>query len=75
MSYQIGIGGGMERLGFSPRDPAIVCDGCGMVRRVVGPRSMGPPKWFLDSKPPPGWKGERSGDKRFDYCPQCWEKD
>lgn len=71
MSYQIGIGGGMEPLGFSPRDPAIVCDGCGMVRRVVGLRSMGPPKWFLDGKPPPGWKNEGS----FDYCPKCWKKD
>jgi hypothetical protein len=73
MSYRAGIGGGMARLGFEPRDPHIVRDGCGMVRRLDGRTSWAPPAWFLNGKPPPGWGGTRSADgtARTDYCPRC----
>jgi hypothetical protein len=73
MSYRVGIGGGMARLGFVPNDPHIVCDGCGTVRRLDGQASRAPPAWFLSGKPPPGWSGTRSkdGTSRTDYCPRC----
>ncbi len=73
MSYRVGVGGGMAALGFQPRDPAIICDGCGLVRPVVAPGRMGPPAWFLDDKAPPKWKQwKRLEDgQRLDFCPRC----
>jgi hypothetical protein len=73
VSYRVGVGGGMAALGFQPCDPAIICDGCGLVRPVVSPGRMGPPAWFLDSKSPPKWKqGKRLPDgARQDFCPRC----
>lgn len=75
MTYHCGIGGGMALVGFQPREPGIECDGCG-VEHVVKPRGAGsaPPSWFLDGKPPPGWRTLRvhDGSKRWDLCPACW---
>lgn len=72
MSYYCGIGPGMAS---APRHPAIVCDGCGLERPVApGRPHVVPPAWFLDGKPPPGWRGLRvhDGSKRWDLCPDCW---
>ena len=73
MSYRVGIGFGMASLGFQPCDPAIICDGCGLVRPIVSSGRMGPPAWFLDGKAPPKWKqGKRIPDgDRQDFCPRC----
>lgn len=70
MTYRVGIGEGMRRLGFEPREPHITCDGCGLVKNITSGR-MGPPRWFLDGKAVPGWKLVREGEKRCDYCPVC----
>lgn len=51
----------------------IECDGC-RTQIHVGGHSV-PPKWFMDGKPPPGWKTLRihDGSKRWDLCPACWK--
>ncbi len=51
--------------------PRIVCDGCGLVHRI--PTDRPPPTWFLDGRPPPGWRGVRDDAFRRDYCPRCKE--
>lgn len=74
MSYRAGIGGTLAyALGGMPRDPHIVCDGCGVTRSVYANRqSYGPAKWLLDRKPAPGWELVRVADTRgWDYCPAC----
>lgn len=74
MSYRVGIGGTLAHaLGGMPRDPHIVCDGCGVTRSVyANNRSYGPAKWLLDRKPAPGWELVRQEDTRgWDYCPEC----
>lgn len=70
MSYRCGIGEGMRRLGYEPGEPTIICDGCGRTFTVTFP-----PVWFLDGKPPRGWRGLRmaDGSKRWDLCPRCWK--
>lgn len=70
MSYLAGIGPGFD---VPPRDPQVLCDGCGATRNVLG--NGGPPSWFLARKPPPGWRGLRKhdGSKRWDLCPACWK--
>lgn len=69
MTYQCGMNFPGAR-----RDPAIVCDGCGL-RRSVTTRSGLPAKWFLDLKPAPGWAMVRREDAiglyRRDWCPRC----
>jgi hypothetical protein len=71
MTYRCGIGPGMERLGLEPRDPHIVCDGCGLVRAVTG-RGGVPAAWFLADRAAPGWKLVRHADEtQTDYCPRC----
>jgi len=77
MSYRAGIGGGLVyTLGGMPRDPHIVCDGCGVTRSVYPTKQKYvPAKWFLDRKPAPGWEFVRVADGRdWDYCPECKAK-
>ena len=72
MSYRAGIGPGMVRLGYTPQEPHVVCDECGK-RRTIQTRKSWAAQWFLDGKPPPGWKGTRKDGQRADYCsPECW---
>jgi hypothetical protein len=72
VSYRVGVGGGMAALGFQPCDPAIICDGCGLVRPIVSPGRMGPPAWFFDGKAPPKWKlAQSEHGARQDFCPRC----
>lgn len=72
MSYLCGLGPSMRAFGEPPREPAIVCDGCGERKSVLGYPTL--PKWFLRNKPPPGWKGlrMRNGEKSWDLRPRCW---
>lgn len=74
MSYHAGVGLGMERLGFTPCEPHIACDGCGRVR-LVATTMRGPGEWFFKGKPPPKWQGGKDADgKRLDFCPDCTAK-
>lgn len=71
MSYRVGVGVGMRRLGF---EPAIICDGCGLVRNILSGRRMVPPAWFFDGKAPPGWARKYDEGRRRDLCPECRRK-
>lgn len=72
MSYRVGVGGGMAALGFQPCEPAIICDGCGLVHRIVARNRMGPPAWFFDGKAPPEWKlAQSEHGARQDFCKRC----
>lgn len=73
MSYRIGVGPRMARIGIAPCEPAIFCDGCGLVRMVVLHRMGGAPGWFMDGKAPPRWKqGKRlDNGQRQDFCLRC----
>lgn len=66
MSYLCGI-----NFGAFPREPQVVCDGCQATHVIHGLA----PSWFLNGKPPPGWRGLRKhdGSKRWDLCPACWK--
>jgi hypothetical protein len=71
MTYHVGMGVGMSSLGFTPCDPHITCDGCGVAHEVMN-RHDAPYKWFLDNKAPPGWKKERKDHgPRKDFCARC----
>lgn len=78
MGYRCGIGPGMRRIGAEPREPHIVCDGCGRERLVINPNSRNfmPPKWFLVNRAAPGWRMLRvhTEEKRWDLCPKCWKE-
>jgi hypothetical protein len=65
VTYHCGV-----HIGKHYRPPAITCDGCGAKYEV----KMPPPSWFLDGKPPKGWRNLRmaDGSKRWDLCTQCW---
>lgn len=71
MSYVAGTSG-MAHLGVPDDGPRVQCDaegGCSMVVRMRPGRV--PPMWFLDGRPPPGWKGTRHGPGlRRDFCPE-----
>jgi hypothetical protein len=70
MTYRPGISPAVARmLGEQARGPGVICDGCGIVRRIHADRP--PPAWFLDGKAAPGWRMTRDGDKRDDRCPRC----
>ena len=72
MSYQCGTGPLLESaLGIKAGPPRIICDGCGLVFEVKGGRRSGPPAWFIANKAPPKWKGTRTDEVRWDYCPAC----
>lgn len=70
VTYRVGIGDGMQRLGFQPREPHIACDGCGQVY-PIGRNGRCPPQWFFDSKAPPKWKKLPDGRE---LCPRCKEE-
>jgi hypothetical protein len=67
VSYRVGIGLGF---GIDPREPHLVCDGCGKTRDVCGKYGR-PYAWFLDRKKAPGWTADLSGDMRRDWCQDC----
>lgn len=74
MSYRCGVGAGMAKIGFAPRGPAIVCDGCGAEYKIdIG---VIPPRWFLDGKPPRGWHWANINDSvgRRILCQKCWRE-
>jgi hypothetical protein len=70
MTYRCGIGAGLEALGMEPGPPHIRCDapGCTRTFEAVATRG-GPPAWLRNGTAPKGWRTERDGDKRRDYCP------
>jgi hypothetical protein len=70
MTYQCGFG---SKVGLTPREPRFVCDGCGATRLVDNKASVAP-TWFLDGRPPPGWRSLRvhAGSTRWDLCKRCW---
>jgi ribosomal protein L37E len=74
VSYRAGLGAGMTAIGYEPRDPHIVCDGCGAVASVVGKGHLAH-DWFLAGRAPRGWRVLRSyeGANRWDLCPRCQE--
>ena len=68
MSYVCGLGQGV--LSVAPRTPHLICDGCGLMRDVIG--RHGPANWFLKGKAAPGWLMIiKDGVKRIDYCARC----
>jgi len=76
MTYRAGIGARLAtKFGHGPSEPSVICDGCGAVRLVASKTSFAP-TWFLNRKPPPGWRGLRmhDGTKRWDLCPDCWKE-
>ena len=75
MSYECGLCFPATRtdLGVS-RDPAIVCDGCGL-RRGVHRAGGIPYEWFINDKPAPGWMLIKEGSHRRDLCPKCRVKE
>jgi len=77
MTYKCGIGLGMATIGFTPRDPHVVCDICGTIDNGV--RVDGYPKqWLHNGTAPKGWKMVRremeDGIYRRDYCGRCKDK-
>lgn len=76
VSYHCGIGPGMQAIGVAPREPHLVCDGCGATKLIVNPNSRIklPPSWFLAGRAAPGWRMLRvhDGSKRWELCPKCW---
>lgn len=75
MSYFAGTSG-MAHLGVLDAGPRVTCDsddGCDAVVRLKPGRL--PPMWFMDGRPPPGWKGSRrEGGPRLDWCPKHKDK-
>lgn len=69
MTYRAGIGLGMASLGFAPGPPHVRCDalGCSATFEAKVTRG-GPPAWLRDGKAPPGWRTQRTGDRRWDFC-------
>ncbi len=73
MTYQCGIGNGLQELGFQPREPRIRCDGYGCQATVDVTTRFGlPAKWFLARRAPPRWKSQRHDDGTGnDFCSDC----
>lgn len=72
MSYRVGVGFEAMVYGWTPAEPAIICDGCGLVHHIVARNRMGPPAWFFDGKAPPKWKlAQSEHGTRQDFCPRC----
>lgn len=75
MTYQCGIGRGMEALGLSPCRPHIRCDGCGLVLDALTKNGL-PHRWLLDQTAPRGWSVRIPEDgQRIDHCPRCKGED
>ena len=72
MTYQCGIGPGLETLGLRPDVPHIRCDGCGLRLDAVTTAGNAT-AWLRSGKAAKGWKLERTDDPftRRDYCPRC----
>lgn len=75
MTYRAGMGPGMEKLGFVPGPPVVICDACGLIISVENSHGF-PLKWFMDGKPPPGWKRipkelSLDGSPSKHYCGRC----
>jgi hypothetical protein len=71
MTYQAGIGPGMESLGLRPDVPHVRCDGCGL-RIDATTRDGNATAWLRGGKAPKGWRLDRDGDgRRWDTCPRC----
>jgi hypothetical protein len=64
----------MRAIGLTPREPALVCDGCGVERPVTGRGIACAAVWFLDGKAAPGWAMKRGELGRVEYCPKCRTK-
>lgn len=83
MGYRAGIGPGLEAHGLMPRDPHVVCDGCGRIATIYTKRGD-VAQWMLKRRSPPGWwSGERerfideaAGDERTtaDVATDCIER-
>lgn len=62
---------GLGPYGIPDGEPRVACDDCGTVL-YIRTRRGGPPKWLLDGKAPPKWRGGRRDDgTRWDKCPRC----
>jgi len=75
VSYRAGIGQGMQSLGLAPREPHLVCDGCGAIASCFTKRGD-VAAWVLKRRPPRGWTGTRveredGTIERSDFCPKC----
>lgn len=70
VSYRAGIAPNMRALGMTPRNPDLICDGCGKVRAVTSVYGL-PYSWLLDRKRAPGWTMVATDENRLDYCPRC----
>ena len=81
MTYHVGVGPGMRKLGLEEGPPHFTCDECGAKRDVKPRGAAGAPQWFLDGKAPPGWvlsyggrlneDGSHDLTERRDICPRC----
>jgi hypothetical protein len=62
----------MVNLGFVPRDPHIVCDGCGAVLPCLDRHGM-PRAFMRNGTKPPGWTVVRNEEtlQHRHYCKQC----
>ena len=77
MTYHCGLGAGMARLGLTPRDAYIVCDGCGRREECLTRDGM-PKAWMREVGTPRGWRTvrlENGNGKRVDTCKACRTKD
>jgi hypothetical protein len=77
VSYRCGISPGMSDLGLQPRNPHVVCDGCGLINNGIR-RDGGPMAWLRNGKAPKGWMLNRTEREdgsvdRKDWCPRCRE--
>jgi hypothetical protein len=74
MTYRCGIGLGMERAGFTPGPPMVLCDSPGCDERIVLDGDIAP-RWFIAGKAKRGWRLERTeyndgSVRRRDWCPK-----
>jgi hypothetical protein len=73
MTYNPEVGPAMQRIGMTPREACLVCDGCGKTH-PIGPRGKAPSQWFIDGIAPCGWfvrRPEGRDGPRLDYCATC----
>lgn len=74
VTYRCGVGIRMADIGVQPREPHVVCDGCG-IKCSAETKTGGPKQWLLKRKAPPGWlmdRTEAAGHiRRKDWCPRC----
>jgi hypothetical protein len=70
MSYRAGFGPRIDARGIGGA-PHVLCDhpGCTAVFEAKEGRGVGPPAWLRKNIAPPGWRLERDGVVRRDFCP------